>query len=408
MRVGFVGAHPLASSDNQPGGPDPLAALAEGLSQRGLDVTVYTHQHSCEEPDGVSVDAAYRVVRMPVDLGRAPTPEPMTDAKVAARLGDFTKFLIAEWTADPPDVVHADGWIYGVAAQLAATRLHAPCVQALPQLSTVVRRRQGRVIGPPARGRFERLLARGATRAVVSCTEDVLELAKLGCPRPRISVLPRGVDLTAFLSTGPVVERGAEHRIVALAADLLPYRGFEDLIEALSHTRTAELVIAGGPQNNQLDRDPDAARLRQAAIDRGVASRLHLTGALNPRYVPPLLRSADVLVCPSWYEPFGMAVVEAMACGIPVIASEAGGMVDTVVHEVTGLLVPPRSPRRLSAALNDMLHAGALRSGMGLAGRTRAWACYSWERVASEAHTVYERAIEMSHASARARSAYRS
>jgi D-inositol-3-phosphate glycosyltransferase len=115
---------------------------------------------------------------------------------------------------------------------------------------------------------------------------------------------------------------------------------------------------------------------------------------VDPQRIPQLLRSADVVVCPSWYESFGMAVVEAMACGVPVVASEAGGMVDTVIHEVTGLLVAPRSPRRLFNALNDVLQAGALSRGMGLAGRARAQACYSWDRIAVDAETIYGRAID--------------
>jgi glycosyltransferase involved in cell wall biosynthesis len=101
-----------------------------------------------------------------------------------------------------------------------------------------------------------------------------------------------------------------------------------------------------------------------------------------------------VFAAPSWYEPFCLPVVEAMACGVPVVASAAGGMLDTVVHEVTGLLVPARNPAKLAKALDEVLRAGALRNGMGLAGRVRVRSRYCWDRVAAEANTTYELAIQ--------------
>jgi D-inositol-3-phosphate glycosyltransferase len=107
-----------------------------------------------------------------------------------------------------------------------------------------------------------------------------------------------------------------------------------------------------------------------------------------------MLRSADVLAAPSWYEPFGLPVVEAMACGVPVVASEAGGMLDTVIHDVTGLLVPARKPARLAKALAQVVQGGALRRGMGLSGCGRARSCYSWERVAAESVSIYQRALD--------------
>lgn len=75
------------------------------------------------------------------------------------------------------------------------------------------------------------------------------------------------------------------------------------------------------------------------------------------------MRSADVLVCPSAYEPFGVPVVEAMACGVPVVASNVGGMVDTVVHDVTGLLVSSVTPRILGHAVSNVLRQGCCAAG---------------------------------------------
>jgi glycosyltransferase involved in cell wall biosynthesis len=82
-----------------------------------------------------------------------------------------------------------------------------------------------------------------------------------------------------------------------------------------------------------------------------------------------------------------------MACGLPVVASAAGGMLDTVVHEVTGTLVPPGDNAKFTSALKEMLNEDTLRMGMGLAGRDRVRSRYSWDRIADGASTIYERAL---------------
>jgi D-inositol-3-phosphate glycosyltransferase len=128
----------------------------------------------------------------------------------------------------------------------------------------------------------------------------------------------------------------------------------------------------------------------------GVADRFQLRGRVERDHVPALLRSADVVVCVPWYEPFGMVAVEAMACGVPVVASAVGGQVDTVVDGVTGLHVPPRDPDRLARAVGRLLADDSLRASLGEAGAKRARRRYSWSRVAAATLDTY-RELGVSH-----------
>jgi dTDP-glucose 4,6-dehydratase len=105
--------------------------------------------------------------------------------------------------------------------------------------------------------------------------------------------------------------------------------------------------------------------------------------------MPALLRSADVVVCSPWYEPFGLVPLEAMACGVPVVAAAVGGMQDTVVDGVTGVLVPPRDPDGLVQAVRPLLDSANLRRRLGRAGLDRARSRYSWDQVALETEAVY-------------------
>ena len=102
-----------------------------------------------------------------------------------------------------------------------------------------------------------------------------------------------------------------------------------------------------------------------------------------------------MVICVPWYEPFGMVPLEAMACARPVVASAVGGLTDTVVDGVTGVLVPPRRPRELAAAVRRLLRSPALIDALGTAGRDRAVARYGWDRVAAATADVYDQVVAL-------------
>jgi D-inositol-3-phosphate glycosyltransferase len=142
----------------------------------------------------------------------------------------------------------------------------------------------------------------------------------------------------------------------------------------------AELVIVGGPKAGHMSRDPEARRLRRHAAERGVADRVRLVGRVAAGEIPAWYRSADLVVCSPWYEPFGIVPLEAMACGVPVVATAVGGLTDSVVNGVTGLHVPPRQRDQLIGALRGLLEDPVRRKVFGAAGRDRARVRFSWQR----------------------------
>ncbi|MDQ6827145.1 MAG: glycosyltransferase [Candidatus Eremiobacteraeota bacterium] len=170
---------------------------------------------------------------------------------------------------------------------------------------------------------------------------------------------------------------------------LVERKGISDVIEALRLLPNAELLIAGGPTSASLAQDFEARRLEQIAQDMGLGERVHFLGRVGREEIPSLLRSADVVACVPWYEPFGMVPLEAMACGIPVVASSVGGLIDTVVDGVTGFHVASRSPIALAGAVRSLLENNELRMHFGQAGRRRAVRRYGWNRIANDTLDVY-------------------
>lgn len=393
MKIAMVSeqASPLAvrSAVRVGGKSVHVAGLSAAMARHGHDVTVYTRCDDANQPQRVESSHGYTVVHAP-----AGPPEHRPKDGSLDHVGAFAGFLAEQWGEDRPDVAHAHFWTSGVATQLAARSRRVPTVQTFHGLGAVKRRHLGAADTSLAvRLKLERLVARDADWVVATSSDEVFELIRLGRPRTRISVVPCGVDLDDFSTEGPQAPRGALHRIISVGR-MAPRRGFDTTLEALPAVPDTEFLIVGGPDTADSDDDPEIRRLQALAEALGVAERVTFTGAVARHDMPALLRSADVLACTPRYEPLGVVPLEAMACGVPVVASAVGSMLDTVVHEVTGRLVASRRPRECADAVTSILRDSFLRRSLGLAGRDRACARYSWDRVAADTVRLYERLID--------------
>jgi D-inositol-3-phosphate glycosyltransferase len=273
-------------------------------------------------------------------------------------------------------------------------------LQTFHALGTVKKRHQGTEdTSPPQRTWLEPSVGRTADRVIATCSDEVFELKAMGVPGGRISVAPCGVDLELFGAGGPAEPKGRRFRIAAVGR-LVPRKGVDLAVQALAllaekGLNDVELLIVGGATDSAgMASDPEAQRLLALARILGVADRVVLRGQVPREQMPAVLRSADAVVCAPWYEPFGIVPLEAMACGVPVVASAVGGLIDTVVHGKTGLHVPPRDPRALAAALAELLRSPEYAHRLGAAGRQRARARYSWDRVAADTEKAYQVAID--------------
>jgi D-inositol-3-phosphate glycosyltransferase len=391
MRVALISEH--ASPLAQPGGPDHggqnthVAALAVSLAEAGHEVRVYTRRDNPHAPDLVQMHPGVAVAHVPAGpAARLPKDE------LLPFMGAFGRWLADEWTGGwRPDVAHAHFWMSGLAALTARARAGVPVVQTFHALGTVKRRFQGDAdTSPPGRIGYERVLGRQVDRVIAQCRDEVEELCGMGVPRSAMTIIPSGVDSARFTPQGRCAPREDGLSRLLVAGRLVPRKGLGDLIRAMPRIPDAELVLVGGPADRPVGEDPEAARLLTAAQRLGVADRVRFPGAVPVEEMPAWYRSADVVVCPGWYEPFGLTALEAMACGVPVVANAVGGYLDTVVDGVTGALVRPRDVTALADTLRRLLSDPLQLAQLGAAGADRARSAYTWTRTAERLASVYQ------------------
>lgn len=272
--------------------------------------------------------------------------------------------LADAWRAAPPEAVLAHGWQAGLAVQLAVQGGSIPILQRFSALAT-----KG---SDPKRARLESALARGAERVLASHAGQVDQLVSLGVRRPSIRVVPFGVDVSVFSETGSSWPTSRRHRLVTAVTSADP-AFVSALVNALPAVPDAELMVIG-----LAGAEPAGDGVMQQALRRGVVDRVHLTGSLDAEERAALLRSCDIAISTTAEDAAAAFVLQAMACGVPVVARAVGSAADAVADGVTGVLVPPGGPHLLAEAVRSLLSDTVRRESLGLAAVDRARARFNW------------------------------
>jgi glycosyltransferase involved in cell wall biosynthesis len=320
----------------------------------------------------------------------------MSESAVLRHTRLFGERLTARWRRDGwiPDLVHAHYWLGGLVAMVASRQARVPIALTFHEIGSIRQRHLGADdASPSCRIGLERELGRTVGRVITQSRAEMSALARQGVPRRQMVLIPIGVNPDSFAPDSPLAPRGpGRRRIVAVgsAGRLSERKGFIDLVRALRHVPDAEMVVIGGPDQAGLARDAEVRKVRAAARSCGVADRIQFVGQVPREEMPRWYRSADLVACAPWYEPFGVTALEAMAAGVPVVATAVGGLRDTVVDGVTGVLVPPRQPVALGRAMRSVLANPIRRMEYAAAGLDRARQCYAWDRVASRLGAQYQ------------------
>ncbi|MEZ4553381.1 MAG: glycosyltransferase [Dehalococcoidia bacterium] len=399
MRVAVLSLHtsPVAPlGGRETGGMNVYVRhVAACLARAGVAVDVFTRRTDASTPEVQPMEGA-RLIQVTAGPAAHVEKEDLVGCvEEFARGVDAFRFR----EALDYDLIHSHYWLAVEAGDALARRWHAPHVAMFHTLGDVKLRARASEHESPARLEAERRLVHSVDHIVAATQHERQLLKQLYRVSPqRVAVIPLGVDLQAFrprpraearaaLSL-PAQGRGEGHLHVVLAVGRIePLKGFDILIRALAEMTERDhvrLIVVGGDDRAAAELD----RLRAVAAEVGVAEKVTFAGAVPHEQLQTYYAAADVVAVPSFYESFGLVAVEALASGLPVVASRVGGLTSTVADGRTGYLIPWRCPGPFAEKLDLLFENESLRAALGAAA-ARSMQAYSWDAVAASLHDLY-------------------
>ncbi len=394
-RVAMLSLHtsPLA----QLGGRDTggmnvyVREVAAELGELGIAVDVFTRRSDPDTPRVEEFAPGARLIQIDAGPPRRIEKEEMIGLTRQFAEGVMTFCDVEELTYD---LIHSHYWLSAEAGEPIADRWGVPHVAMFHTLGDVKLRARASEEEPEERLESERRIVHRLDRIVAATRHEQQLLRQIyRVPAERITVIPLGVNLDRFAPGDRATARetlgiGEEERILLAIGRIQPLKGLDILIRSLAEVtdrKDISLWIIGGDDRAE----DEIARLRALAEEVGVASMVRFVGPVEHEALPDYYNAADIVVMPSFYESFGLVAVEAMASGVPVVASRVGGLSSTVSDGRTGYLIPWRCPEPFAEKIELLLRNEQLRSSLGSAAVDR-MQMYSWPEISRQLCALYE------------------
>jgi D-inositol-3-phosphate glycosyltransferase len=375
-----------------------IRQLARELASRGVLVDVYTRRADAATPAVQEDVPGFRTITLAAGPAAAVGRE-----ELRALVPEFAAAVDAHRRAEglAYDVLHSHYWLSGLAALRLSRLWDVPWAHMSHTLAVLKDAHRGphQEPEPESRLRGEDEVLHAADGVVASNEIEREELLRRYDLEPsRVHVAPCGVDLSLFHPGSRRASRerlglGIGEKIVLYVGRIEPLKGLDTLLAAASILKrrvpgVRALLVGGaaGPGDPATERE--LARLRALSSELGVDDVVEFCGPVAQAGLPDLYRAADVSVVTSHYESFGMAALEALACGTPVVASRTGGLQSTIRDGRNGFLVPIADERAFARQIERVLCRPELAARLSQEA-VRTARRYSWQRVADANLGVY-------------------
>ncbi len=395
-RVAFIAYHacPLAApGQGKSGGMNVyVRQLAAAMGSQGVAVDIFTRCHSGNEAEAEDFAPGVRVVHLPG--GDAGVSMDDLFSQLPGFLAEVQRYQRENGITY--QVVHSHYWLSGWVGSTLARQNDIPHVITFHTLGLIKLQSRAGETEPDERATVERELIASASRIVAYSPHERDAMVRLyGANPAKVVLVPCGVDLSRFRPLGRAAARkrlglnGA--KVLLYVGRVEPLKGLELLVHTAAQMETCQdvkvLVVGGADSGGQ-----EVGRLQDLARDLEVDDVIDFVGRVDQEDLPLYYSAADVCVLPSYYESFGLAALESMACGTPVVATRVGGLSTVVHHGHTGYLKSWRCPEAFANSLEMIFSSEGLQDSMGRAARKRAEAM-SWDRVAAGIADVYQAAL---------------
>lgn len=393
-RVALISYHtcPLAApGQGKAGGMNVhVRELARAMANRGVAVDVFTREHDyqCAGTEADSDNVHYvHVPAGPADAPLGDLPGYLDD--FVAGVGRHQKRNNFQYLA-----IHSHYWLSGWAGASVAADTGTPQVVTFHTLSRIKMQSRSGEQEPPVRQETEERIIAGADCVVAFSPHERDAMVRLyGADRNRVELIPCGVDLSRFRPIGRTAARRElglnGHKVMLYVGRIEPLKGADLLLHAAASLESEEgvqVLVVG----SDADGSGEMERLHRLSADLQLGDTVEFVGRVPQDRLALYYSAADVCVVPSFYESFGLAALESMACGTPVVASRVGGLSTIVQHGRTGYLKSWRCPEAFAQSLEMIMANEDLRDSMGRAARNRA-ETLSWDQVAGRLLELYER-----------------
>ncbi len=412
MRIAMLSVHssPLARlGGREAGGMNVyVRELARELGQRGVLVDIFTRSQERETPTVMALGRGVRLISL-----HAGPAAPYDKNLLLTYLPEFVSRVrcFADGEDMSYDLIHSHYWLSGEAALRLRRVWRAPVVQMFHTLGAMKNSvaRSEEEVETKRRIAIERRLLREVDVVVAATPLDRAQMVwHYGADANRIRVIPCGVDLRRFQPGDRMQARAAlgiapDAIMLVCVGRMEPLKGMDALIRAAARLlaqhpdwkERLQVVLVGGEDETQPDRwNSEQRRLDALRHELRLTAHVIFAGAQPQDRLPLYYTAADVVAAPSHYESFGLAALEALACGAAVVASNVGGLALTIEDRRSGLLCPPDDDAALAAQIERILTDAALAARLRSGAVQRA-AEYGWPAVARRIIALYDELLQV-------------
>jgi len=397
---GYFDPVPVLGATDTGGQVTYVLELSKALAELGVFVDVYTRLFG-DRSETEPVNARVRLVRIPCGGNAFIRKEDLFP-----HLDEYVENMARHLAAHDLryDLIHSHYWDAGYVGMKIAERLRLPFTYTAHSLGAWKREQMGgdpvemeRLYKFSERIHWENTIFRRATAQTVTTLDGKEPYKRLyGFESDDLVVIPPGVDVRRFRPEPPATAASLatpENYVFALSR-IDSNKGLDYLIRAfdrVSRSSPTRLVIGGGSIGPKPHETAVKNTLLRLVESLRLGERVTFAGYIPDDYLDTYYRNARVFVLPSKYEPFGMTVLEAMACGTPVVATGHGGLRHELTDRKDSLLVDPSDPAALSSAILEILNDGSLARRLREAGLRLVEERYSWQSIARQTLSFYEK-----------------
>ena len=401
-RLAILSLHtsPLAQPGTGDGGGMNVYVreMASALARAGHRCDVFTRADHEGLPRTVDVEPGFRVHHVlagpagPLGKEYLETVVPEFTDRVLGSMTTRSGGPIPPEEGGPFDAVHANYWLSGLAGHLIKHELDIPLLSTFHTLDRVKAEAMPEEIDSDLserRATAEAMVIACSDAVLASCTVEAEQIVELyGADPARIAIVPPGVDHAYFAPGNRHQARRAlaiDHGgpLLLFVGRIQPLKGAHLAVGALAELVAsqvdARLVVVGGPSG--LSGEATLSSLHAAVDELGLADRVIFRPPQPHELLSSYYRAADVTVCPSRSESFGLVALESAACGTPVVASAVGGLTTLVDEGETGFLIESADPAAYAAAIDRVVSSPDREQAMATASVERAKR-YTWRSAA--------------------------